>query len=1142
MTDYKITASSELMQNYRQAQVMAPENDMKAVQTASGDALLFSIGTNAEFYVTHQHPGTKTGWAKHQLNDSTTGDNSKLFAVAQKADGSIPLALATTSEGSDTLFLSLGNSDSDTSWVTSPSWVSYPYDNPNETRKTVVVTAIYISEAQEGQYIVVDLLRDPTQATGPITRYYIDPTKADGYAWKQHDLAIDIDAGTYRSCLGQSAGGGAYAVNGIYTSGTVNGTAQFVYTPLYNVFDPSVAPNPAKLSLPGNAVPDAMAANWKSDGTTDLFVTSGDGLYCFTADNQKSDAVAQLLFQNDVFTGTRKLFAYTAEDRVVVWGLNGDDQVFYTSCPVDRITVSPAQWTPPLPIMSGVEQMSPYLNAANNANTFFAQTGENKLAISVKSPSTTLWTRHDVTLPPATPNAPAESFYSYTTQIQVNTDTDQPAANVSTKISSDSVVNVYINGLYYVLDPTGVDVETDASGAITVVQPVDNLSCAVLTITAGSSTVTQNPMTKPFQKATALTSVSALQGATITSQDGSTRPLIQAGTSTGALQQVADSNSQITQAYTSLDKKTSAPAADLALATAPVSTVSDLSLSGNIFVDAGDLFSWLGHEIESGVEHVIHLIEDAAKDVWSVIVTIAGKTYQAVLNTVNAVVNAVEWIYNAIKTAITDLLDFLEFLFDIADMKRTKDVVKNLLKLFLQNEVSQISTYKADFNRLVGGLEKDVNKWAGLNDWSGLGPSATAPTNKASTPGAHSSAPGTLLSNHYRDNASQTSFTTSPTSPTSPESTIKTLFDALEQEGEVIGGGIEELQTIASHITTTSLEDVLKQLVAVLTDAVLGSAEVVVDALFDILQNMAQTAVDALDTPIYIPVISDILKIFGVSEFSLLDVICWIVAVPTTLVYKLAEEKPPFPDDSTTTFLIEATDFDQVVDAFENIGQPAPQSLSAAALPQIQLSPAVAAAVFTVGHAVSGVATLLAALVSSLEAAEESGDNEFAIASAVVGVVGAGSLAVANKLVPKYPIQNTVVSDFSSLVTGVSILGKIMFSGPAQEKFKTSSSIKLNKLAVDDARGVGAVVQAVLVVPALFCTVWHFVELSKDPAGADRSDAIIDTTSEVTGDVAKVAYAIAVNTEGEPKAIAIGVMAVADVCTAGLQIAESAVT
>ena len=44
MSGHQITFSSELMQNYLQAEIMRPEKGFQALQTGAGNALLFSIG------------------------------------------------------------------------------------------------------------------------------------------------------------------------------------------------------------------------------------------------------------------------------------------------------------------------------------------------------------------------------------------------------------------------------------------------------------------------------------------------------------------------------------------------------------------------------------------------------------------------------------------------------------------------------------------------------------------------------------------------------------------------------------------------------------------------------------------------------------------------------------------------------------------------------------------------------------------------------------------------------------------------------------------------------------------------------------------------------------------------------------------
>jgi hypothetical protein len=68
-----------------------------------------------------------------------------------------------------------------------------------------------------------------------------------------------------------------------------------------------------------------------------------------------------------------------------------------------------------------------------------------------------------------------------------------------------------------------------------------------------------------------------------------------------------------------------------------------------------------------------------------------------------------------------------------------------------------------------------------------------------------------------------------------------------------------------------------------------------------------------LDAPLDIPVIYWLYNLITESQLSFLDLVCLVVAIPTTIVYKLATNQTPFPDDNTTNALIGATDFNQIV-------------------------------------------------------------------------------------------------------------------------------------------------------------------------------------------------------------------------------------
>ena len=1169
MSTYSITFSTELMQNYLQAEILAPDAKFQALQTQDGTSLLFSIGTDNALYVTKEVPQERSGWARSDLSSAQirkdfpgqSGVTCKDFASAQSTfapQAAIDLAMVLADRQNDHLYLSMGDSDADTSWTSAPAWAAYPFDDPAHPLAQVKITNVLISEAADAEYIVVDVLRDPSSPEPLIFRYYIDVNKTGGYAWHPHDLAIDLEAGKYSSCLGRRSG---QYVDGLYTIGQVGGSAQFMYQPLYNVFNPNVPASPSLFRLPGGGIPDAIAACRNADNSSDLYATAGGTLYYLGSHNQANGATAVAVLSSPRFNGVRSLFAAASGNSVMVWGLNGNDEIFYATCALSQVTAGALAWNVPLPILTGAEQVAPYLDRANSANTFFAHTGQNQLVKAVKSPDTSMWTFRNITLDPPASTMPAQSFSSYTTRVQLtSTATGQPAAGVPVSISATNVASVRINYLYYVIGPAAIQVSTDPLGVVTIVEPLQTVSGSRLTVSAGGAQVTINPMDGAFKKAAALNTPTLLSNATITNQDGTTKKLVPAGASQAELRAVATGNTQLSQAYATLPATRPGVTSEFLVSAAVVSAAgrvpapavaTSLVSPDSLLVDAGDLFSWLGEQIESGAEYVVELIEDTATKLWNFVVTIAGQAYQCVLNCVETVVAAAQWLYSAIKTAAEDLLKYLEFLFDWADITRTKYVLANLTKVFLNYQVGQIEAVKAEFDDLIASAEQAVNAWAGV-DWSGLGADGTATPNSKSTPSAQQSAPASLLAHHYQNNAQGISQIT-PAPPVEPSpNPITVLLQALEREGETIGDTISRLQELAANFDSMPVLDILKELMAIIADLVLESAKNVIDALFDILYDIAKAAVAVLDTPIYIPVVSDILKGFGVPAFSFLDIVCWIAAVPATLVYKLAEGTAPFPDNAETNFLITVPDYPSLLNAFAQKPAAVPaafareQAAPALAEPRaastaapeelISISAGTATAVHIVGHCVSGFCSLVGAILSGFEAAEETGENPWGIPSAVAGVLGGVSGGVANALVPHDPIDDQVVSGFSLAVTGIRILCKIIFSGPAQSKI--AGSVTFGQYAASDGRGVGAVVDAVLVSGGLVGSIGHFVELSQKPASGSRSIAIVDETSTLTNDISRVSYAIAVNTEEIPKAVAIGVMTVANVCTGGLQIAE----
>lgn len=1126
MADRTVTYSTELIRNYLGGEIVAPPSKFKALQTTAGLSLLFSTSSAQVFEVIAEKPGTRHGWVRIDLSSEVVsrdfgdrpGAGCPTFAVAQPPGAEVVnLAMVVNDGTSDHLYLSLGNKTADPAWTKDPKWKRYRYDDPKHPRDEVHIVGVHVDEATDGEYVVVDVTREHSSDRKLVYRYYVVPDKAAGYAWHPHDVAVDMEAGTYVGCLGRRDG---QAVDGFYTAGQVDGREQFTYQPLYNVFNRERPAHVTRLSLRDGVIPSAIASCRKDTKATDLYAVAAGKLYLFPSGHQQDGDEGVEVIRHPLLASVRALYATMTAADTVVWGLNGDNQVFYTCCPIDRVLDRDA-WSVPIPILSGVDHVSPYVDLGNSANTFFANAGGDRLLKFVKSPDTRIWQTRDISVEPSSPVAAANPVDSYTTRVQVNGSDGQPASGVLVTLTASNVIGAHIDHLYYVLGPTPVHVKTNAQGSVTIIEPVKSLAGTRLTVEVDGTPLQINPMDGPVCKATALDTAEKLSDATITCPDGKTKPLVWAGADAHELDAVAELNRRLADAYHGLGSS-----GELAL---PGCLATATAWENSIVTDVGDLLAWVGHEIVKGAASGIQLVEDTSLGLWNFVVTIGNQVYHAALNTVEAVTTAMQWLYETIKTAVQDLIDFLSFLFEWEDIKRTQKVFRNFARVYLKHHVAQIPQYREDCRQLFQDFRAAMDSWVGKPDFSGLGDEGRQQVASRSTPTSGASAPGSLFAHHYQGNANRAVFRNPQPKADDNLSLVDSLIEALQNEADVVRVAIERLHDLAGRATSMTVVDVLMQLVDIITGAVLESAQNVMDVVLDVVHRLAETALTAFETPIHIPVLSTILAEIGIEEFSFLDIVSWIAAIPATLAYKVAKQKAPFPDDDNTEALIDAPDLRSLL-------EPAKRPQTLIELPEL---PAIVAdGVFVVGHGMAGLCSLAAAVVSGAEALGEPG-NGWSTPSTVLGVLGGGSGGLANFLVPCEPIDNKIVSQLGTIVTGVRILAKIGLSAKAQEPLTAA----FPKLAVFDGRGFGAIVDAVLTFPALAVTIWHFVELGGKPSSGKRSIAIIEETSSVMSYIARITYAVAVNTrEPETRAALVGVMAVADVCTGGLQIAEAAVS
>jgi hypothetical protein len=909
------------MENYIQADFLLPQDKFTALQTDAGASLLFSIGTGGVFYLTAEAPGETNGWRQVDLGAAQIAADYggkatvKTFAAGQAvaaqagAPGQIHLGMVVNDGKNDHLYLSLGNSDSDLSWTQKPVWTAAPFNAANSDGTPITppspfqIVNVLIGEATDREYIVVDIVRNPGQGADFITRYYIETSTPSAPKWTPHDLAIDVRAVGDDSCLGRTTR--AFGVDGIYTKGFVGQSAQLIYTPVYNAVDPTMPPLPSRLNLPGGLIPDAIAAARNPDNTSDLYVAAHGRLYWFASGNQHNNSTAVLVVSSPLLTAVRNLYAYTADGSVTIWGLNGDDQVFYLTCPLGRQQTSTA-WNVPLTVFAGVDAISPFMDRNYSANTFFAHSGTGLVKV-VKSPTTGLWSSRHITLPPTATTQHATAIHSYTTHIQVTDANGQQAPNVSVALTATNVTSVYINHLYYLIGPSPIQLTTDALGTITIVELTESLTATRYQISVASQTqIPVNTMDTAWQRNAQYTTAASLQSAKIVNRDGSTRNFVPSGTSPQDLEAIAASNKSLAQAYDDFKSSPTPPAPGLRVLASPAAmTLQAESIGDGILVDLGDLLKWLA----SGVDALVKIIQDIANDVWYIIVSIGDDVYQAVLDCVEAVLAATTWIYNAIKIAVEDIIKFLEFLFGWQDILVTQRVLKNVFLCLGQSTIDGIEAAKAQVVGLSSKLQPQINRWADIPSF----PQTAADTSAANPPAnGQNSAPANLGIHHFQGSATLSSSSLSPLGP--DEKILNDLVTLLKSEGDTLASAADAIKTeIIDQFSTLSVTDVIKKFLAIVADTVLPSTENVLVTALDVFGQLAQGMIDALTAKLDIPVLSWLYHELTGEDLSFLDVVCLVAAIPVTIIYKAAANAVPFPaDDAFTKGLLSAQNWSEI--------------------------------------------------------------------------------------------------------------------------------------------------------------------------------------------------------------------------------------
>jgi len=952
----KIKVDSKLMENQKQAQVMQAGKTFQALQTAEGHALFFSVGSDDVLHLTRQVPGDVAGWVETNLSASIGKFAVKTFVVSQNLTTNlIDIVVAVKGAGEDEIYTALDIENTDESWTRPIPFVKRPYDNNNMSVPKLVIAGLYTAQTSGSNYTMVDIIEDPQSANQFTYRFMLDPKKKSGndYVWVRNPLAGNVSASSPIKCsVGRKSG---QKIDGVYTLGAIDNSPQLLYTPVYNVGSKYISPAPTRLTMPDGA--RALAVSLIEKNLTNLYVAAKGRLYFFKSVQNDSDSGVPIL-ENSLFNDVAGLHINTDDNYVYVWGLNDRGQIFYTRCPRGQETNTGA-WSLPVPIMRNVTQIATYLNKSHSGNVIFAYTSGSELIELTQDPITTLWNKRKIVLPATDINAVLH-FKTFTSHVNVSDENNKAVANVNVAISSVSPISVYINNKFEILSPdTPVDVKTDATGVITIIQETDTISAVCYKLKADSSPdiVDVNPMTAMIEKMSEVNTGNGLRDVVVTNADGSSKPLLPADVSAES----ADNSTELVKNFVAMSKQLpqdgSRDAARVHLKAAlmnegpftanrgniwgasfhndgevryyegqnamlhfglaphPVTLKFDLHNpdchlgTGNFLTSAaGDIFNWL--------KDAFNAVTDFVVSGYNALVKIAGQIYTFVLDCVETVVSAVEFVFNKIKVFIEDLIKWIGFLFQWKDILVTQRVTKNIYIQEIKHAIEMLGDTKKDMKSVLDDLQKTINTWA-------IPPIAKTPDDTSADAGRAKGMDSAEANYGMYQLKSNTDGIHSPTTmlataDTVPERLLKALMDLLEGEYETFKTAYNRIKTeIIDQFGSISVGEVMKRFIAIVATTLIQAAAHILNAAIDIIAALADGILWLIQQPLEIPVLSWLYKEIADEELTFLSLVCLVSAIPSTILYKAVFNKAPYPRDTPlTNKLISAQSTKELQQAF----------------------------------------------------------------------------------------------------------------------------------------------------------------------------------------------------------------------------------
>ena len=659
------------------------------------------------------------------------------------------------------------------------------------------------------------------------------------------------------------------------------------------------------------------------------------------------------------------------QGRLGVIALGQDRRLYH----VHQDPKSPTGWTDMVSLNDQITFLSHATVTDRDGHVVaFAVDTANNLYWIWQDPATQNWTFEQI----ETSKGPIEKFEAYSTQITVIDALGAASANTPVELWASGPTPASVNGSSVTLDSSSpVICRTNAAGRLSVVVPADGLHTAALTVranfmdpdeaiviepnadiqlkmrslTADDLLNPKNPdgdpitlLTGPYNTtgvaqamANAINQTMAIAGAGDT-PPGTSRRYVSPRTPTARVRAVAARDpagaaridlSNTPDAHWKIDFSSGLPvftqltrAEAVTLMAARRAALPRAADGFGFDVDWGDVWSSVTGVVAEIVDVVVTAVVDTVKNIVTeiqaqvrLLIDKIEYVFDATIDFFEQAFDMVAGFFQKIAVDLKKLFDWLGFVFDWDDIRRTADAIAHVFDVSLTFLSDAAAHVQAQVDGAIDALSTFVQtEMDGFINAFSASQSIREAMNPVLPPEpvyesrvSHNVLQQALMENLAGATSSGLAVRRAATLPP----ILQQLVDRLQKidddfrtgpGAQVFQEAVRYFEAIGNqpeHLLELSLQGLLK-LVESMTLFAIQGAKTLFDLLFEALQAAIGLIRSLLAEQWSIPLVSDIYQLAtGKSlTFAPVDLFALAVAIPSTAIYKVIKHAPPFPTDT----------------------------------------------------------------------------------------------------------------------------------------------------------------------------------------------------------------------------------------------------